>query len=85
MASQNVTKLAAFTVLLLQKLVVKLNWWLQYAITAKSPFKTSIDSLQDMLSNFKKHTTRILSASLTALQPTVRPTSSRCIGPIFCR
>ena len=67
MASQNATKLATFTMLLLKKLVVKLDWWLQYAITAKSPFKTSIDSLQVMLSNFKKHIPQEF--CLPALQP----------------
>ena len=49
---------------LLEKLVVLV----QYVITAKNPFKTSIDTLQVMLSNFKKTcTTRFSSASLTAL------------------
>ena len=61
MASQDAAKLALpLQCYSLQKLVVKLDWWLQYAITAKSPFKTSIDSLQVMLSNFKKHIPREL-------------------------
>ena len=57
---------------------------LQYIITAKNPFKTSIDALQVRLSNFKKYTTRFSSADLTALWPAVRPTSSRCMCPAFC-
>ena len=56
----------------------------QYVITAKSSFKTSIDALQVMLLNLKKHTKRISPAGLTALQPAIRPTSSRSMGPVFC-
>ena len=53
----------------------------QYVITAKNPFKTSVDSLQVMLSNFKNNSTRFLSAGL---RPAVRPTISKRMGPVFC-
>ena len=54
MASLNVAKLAAFTMLFTAKIRGK-SRLVQYVITAKSPFKTSIDSLKVILSNFKKH------------------------------
>ena len=54
----------------------------QYIITVKSPFKTSIDSLQVMLLNLKKHIPQEF--HLSALQPAIRPTSIRCMGPVFC-
>ena len=54
-------------------------------LSAKNPFKSSIDALQVMLLNFKKlNTTKFLYAGLTALRTTVRPTSGRRMGPVFC-
>ena len=61
-------KLAPFTMLFTAKTHGKTRL-VQYVIPAKSPFKTSKDTLQIMLLNLKKHTTRILSAILTALRP----------------
>ena len=64
MASLNAAKLASFTMLFTAKTHGK-SRLVQYVITAKSRFKTSIDTLQVMLSTFKTtYTTRISSASL---------------------
>ena len=53
----------------------------QYIITAKNVFKTSIYALEVMLSTFKNPVP--LDFSLLALQPYVRPTSHRSMGQVF--
>ena len=65
MASLKCGKLAAF-IIFAAKTHSKIRL-LQYIITAKNPFKTSIDALLVMLLNFKKtYATRFSSASLMA-------------------
>ena len=80
MASLNAAKLAAFSTLCAAKTCGKTRL-VQYVITAKSPLKTGIDSLQVILLNFKKHIPQEF--CLPALQPAVRLTSSRCMGLFF--
>ena len=83
-------KLAAFTILFTAKACGETRL-VQYVITAKNPFKTNIDTLQVILSNFKKKhlpqdfciSSALQPYSLTALQPAIRPTSSRCMSPVF--
>ena len=62
---------------LLQKLMVKLDW--SNVITAKN---LQYIHIRNHIIEFKKKpcTTRFC---LTALQPYLRPTSHRCMGPVF--
>ena len=53
----------------------------QYVITAKSLFKTSIYALEVMLSSFKKCVPQDF--RLPVLWPAVRPTNHRCMGSVF--
>ena len=55
----------------------------QYVITAKNPFKTSIDALQVMLLNFKKCIPQDFHLLALSLHPCIRSTSSRRKGPVF--
>ena len=53
----------------------------RYVITAKDLFETSIYALEVMLSNFKNHVPQEF--HLLDLRPYVKPTSNRCMGPVF--
>ena len=55
----------------------------QYVITAKNLFKTGIYTLEVALLHLKTYTTRYSSAGLMNLWPTIRPTSSKHMGPGF--
>ena len=78
----NAVKLAAFTIFA-GKTRGKTRL-LQYVITAKNLFKTSIDALQVMLLNFKNVYHKIFVCRPWASRPCIRPTSSRHIGQVFC-
>ena len=63
----NAAQLSAYTILFAAKTSGKTGL-VQYVITAKNLFKTSINALEVILSNFKKPCTiRFSSASFTAL------------------